>query len=104
MDRRLGDVAQNRHVREQVEVLKHHAHVLACAHEVVLTEDLELSPVALLEAHEKTQDGALARPTGPYQRKLFRYAHVEVEVIEDERAPEPLDDPAHPHGQRFEAV
>ena len=98
-DRRQRDVAQHRHVREEIEELEDHADLRAHAVEVrlvgrhqaavprhvpeLLAVDLDVAAVDLLERHQDAQDGGLARSRGADQGKLLARRDGEVQVLED---------------------
>ncbi|KAG0945352.1 hypothetical protein G6F31_014472 [Rhizopus arrhizus] len=84
MHRRLHRVAQRRHVREQVEVLEHHADLAAHAAQVFgirahgaallvlphgLAVDLDIAAGGLVQRHQHAQQGGLAAAGASQQRE-----------------------------------
>ena len=113
LDRRLHDVLQRRHVREEVEALEHHADVaalrrhllvgevvqvpalLAVAHEVAV--DPDAAAVDRLELVDAAQERRLARARRPEQADDLAAVHVEVDALEHLGAVEALHDVEGPH-------
>ncbi len=105
---RLGDVAHHRHVREQVELLKHHAEQRAPVAQVLLRGRHQLAVAVLvpqrlavdgddaaidaLERHQDAQHGRFARARRPDDRHLLAARHAEIEFVEHDVVAEALDD------------
>src|SRR5690606_3128662 len=102
------DVAADRHVREQVEMLEHHAELRAHVAEMRLARGAEIPGFALMpqrfavdpddavidlrERHQNTENGRLARARWPDDADLFAGLHPEVEAVKDYDVFEALDD------------
>ena len=108
LDRRLHDVFQRRHVREQVEALEHHADVLALEGDFLLPQlvqlvatlpvpdehavDVQPPGVDLLEVVDAAQQRRLARAGRPDQAEHLALLHLEVDAVEHPQAAEALAD------------
>ena len=83
-----SDIAQRRHVRVQVERLKHHAHLLAQIIEVdarqgdVFAVDHHRPRLRHLEQIAAAQQGAFARARGPDDEHQLARGHAEVHPMQ----------------------
>ena len=108
--RALDDVLQRRHVREQVELLEHHADVAAPPRDLVggqlvqaVTADLppdvtavdeDAAAVEGLEQVDAAQQGRLARAGRPEDDDRLTGVDLQVDALEDLQVPETLADAA----------
>ena len=107
MDRRLDDVFQRSHVREQVEALEHHADVAALAGDVALGITHQAAVAAFAVAHgtavdadapaldvfqqvDTADESGLARARGADQHHHFAAAHLQGDALEDLQVAERL--------------
>ena len=82
----VGDVVADA-PREEPGVLQHHAEHLADtgAGQLVCVDavQVDVSAVDLVEAHQKIDDGGLARPGRPHDGDRLTRVHVQVEVLDE---------------------
>ena len=86
--RRKRDVVQNRHVREEIEALEHHADLGTHAVDVgcgkFLAVDGNLSLGRHVEVVDRAQERRLARTGRPYDDDDLLVRDLEIDALEDE--------------------
>ncbi len=117
MHRRLHAVLQRGHVGEQVEVLKHHADVVAhlaqmgvvgphkravlCHMRQRLPVDIDNALVDLFQRHQHAQHRGFSRSRRPDDRHDFILRHIQIERIQHRQVSIPLGDASKPDNRRI---
>ena len=108
----VPDVLAHAQVREEREVLEHHAHAsLLGGDEGIVVGDHDAveadgSGIGALETGDEAQGGGLAAAAGPEQREHFAGIHIDVDGIRRDHRPETLRERAalHHGPRRFHEV
>ncbi len=90
----VGDVLGHRHVREQRIVLEHGVDVAGVRRQArhVPPAQLDEAPVRPLEACDQPEARRLARARGPEHREELAGPHLDVDMLDRDRAPVALVD------------
>ena len=96
VDRAQGDVLHHRQMREQVELLEHHAHLLAdsgdVAHVVAELNAIhdDVAFLVLFQTVDAANEGGFARAGGPEYHDHLALVHIHVDAAQHMEVTIPL--------------